>query len=225
MGQKEIFLNGEADNYLKRNKDYYQKEENFVEVSNLYKVYGKYIDPAMKVLEIGCCNGINLNYYKQTIGCDCYGIDLSEKAIKMGLEQYQGIKLTVGSADDLEFSDGYFDVVIFGACLCWVDRSLLAKVVSEADRVLKDGGFLGVSDFDVKIPQKRMYKHCDNVYTYKCDYVSIFTAFPQYTVVEKLNKTFVDSKYPFIIDTNERFSSSILFKNHELGYHFDVEDV
>lgn len=224
MGQKEIFLNGEADNYLNRNKDYYQKENNFEEVSDLYKIYGKYIDSSMRVLEIGCCNGINLNYYKQTIGCECHGIDLSEKAIEMGLKQYQGINLSVGSADDLEFPDEYFDVVIFGACLCWVDRALLAKVVSETDRVLKDGGFLGISDFDVKIPRKRRYKHCEDVYTYKCDYVNIFTAFPHYTLVEKLNKKFEDSRYPFIIDTSERFSTNILFKNHEQGYYFEVEN-
>jgi adenylyltransferase/sulfurtransferase len=41
------------------------------------------------------------------------------------------------------------DLVLFGFCLYLVDRKLISRVVAEADRVLKDTGFLGIVDFDV----------------------------------------------------------------------------
>lgn len=221
MKQKAIFIKEEADNYFKRNKEFYLNEENKYKISKLYKIYAKYMKENMKILEIGCCNGINLNYYNENVGCTVYGIDPSIEAIKMGKEQYPNANLLVGTADELPFNDEYFDMIIFGSSLHWVDRLSLSKTVSEADRVLMDGGFLGISDFDVDIPRKRVYKHCEGVYTYKCDYTKIFTALPHYTLVEKLNKTFDNKETPFIVDTSERFSSNVLYKNHDQAYYFE----
>ena len=53
-----------------------------------------------------------------------------------------------GTADELSFPDSFFDFVYFGFCLYAIDRDLLDKVITEANRVLKCGGKLAILDFD-----------------------------------------------------------------------------
>ncbi len=217
MNQKKMFLKSEGDCYYKRNKDHYLTSKNTYIISELYEFYSSYIKPGEKILEIGCCNGINLNYYFEENRCQAYGIDPSRAAIESGKELFPELNLTVGTADNLLYDDQFFDMVIFGSSLHWVDRSLLSKVVAEADRVLKDKGFLGISDFDAKIPRKIAYKHMEGIFTYKCDYASLFTSFPHFSLVEKKSKKMND-ELPFSEDLNERFSSSVIYKNYEQGY-------
>ncbi len=214
MNQKMVFLEGEGNSYYERNLGYYSNQE----ISKLYKLYADYLKKDMKVLEVGCCNGINLNYYQNSKNCKAYGIDPSVEAIKNGRLLFPKLELSVGTADELLFEDDFFDMVVFGSSLHWVDRTLLSKVVYETDRVLKNHGFIGISDFDVKIPQKTLYKHLEGVYTYKCDHASIFTAFPHFALIEKISKKFENNELPFSEDLYERFSSSVIYKNHEQGY-------
>ncbi|MDY0278181.1 MAG: class I SAM-dependent methyltransferase [Acholeplasma sp.] len=218
MLQKELFLNSEGDSYFQRNRTALKKEE---EIHKSYKVYLKYMNPKMKILEIGCSDGRSLDYYRIEIGCFSYGIDPSEDAIKIGKELYPEIDLSLGTADNLNFPDDYFDFVIFGFCLYLVDRKLLTKVVYEADRVLKDSGYIGITDFDTNIPKKRPYKHHKDINSYKCDYSKMFLAFPHYSLIEKINMGSADD--PFILDTTQRAASVILYKNHEQGYYYEPD--
>lgn len=218
MKQEEIFLNGEGDKYFERNISKICETE---KLDELYDVYSKYIKSDMRILEIGCCNGHNLNSFSKQTGCSSYGIDPSEKAIKTGLINYSDINLFVGTADELPFADEYFDFIVFGFCLYLVDRKLLSKVVSEADRVLKDGGIIGITDFDSKNPKKRSYKHFKHLYSYKYDYSKIFLAFPQYSLIEKFNKS--SENAAFETDFTQRVSSVVMYKNHETGYFNEVD--
>ena len=67
-----------------------------------------------------------------------------------------------------------------------IDRSLLMKAVSEADRVLKDNGFLVITDFDPIYPFKNKYLDMDQIHSYKADYSKLFLANPSYSLVEKV---------------------------------------
>ena len=220
MLQKEVFLKGEGDKYLARNKKVLGNKS---EVDELYSVYSKYISENMKVLEIGCCNGHNLNYYNQNTGCWVYGIDPSEEAITLGQDLYPDVRLSVGTADELDFPDEYFDCVIFGFCLYLVDRKLLTKAIAEADRVLKNGGYIGITDFDCSIPKKRPYKHYEGIYSYKYDYSKIFLSFPQYSLIEKTNRTAEDAA--FMIDSTQRVSTVVLYKNQEQAYYYESDEI
>lgn len=182
MLQKEIFLKGEGDRWFDRNLKNKEAEDI---PSELFIVYKKYLKAEMKVLEIGCSTGENLNYFSREIGCQVYGIDPSADAIEKGKRIYPKVNLSIGTSDKLDYPNEYFDFVFFGWCLYLVDRELLVKTVSEADRVLKDGGYLGITDFNTEIPKKRKYKHLDGVFSYKYDYSKMFLGFPQYFVVEK----------------------------------------
>lgn len=76
---------------------------------------------------------------------------------------------------------------MFGFSLFWVDRKYLFKSVSEADRILKNGGFLFITDFDTVNPYKRINIHNKDTYTYKMNYSNIILSNPQYCLVEKKN--------------------------------------
>jgi ubiquinone/menaquinone biosynthesis C-methylase UbiE len=221
--QKEIFSSIEGDKWFERNKSNQ-------DVYEVYKLITKYLNRNSRVLEIGCSGGKNLNYFEKTIGCECYGIDPSTQAINQGKKDYPNLNLFVGTADELNFDDEFYDFVIFGFCLCLVDRKLLPRIIAEADRVLKNKGFLAINDFDTKIPIKKEYKHYDGLKTYKYDYSSIFLSFPHYTLVEKnsfshdslAEKTSYshhsNSSITFNENIDERVASVILFKNYHDGY-------
>ncbi len=93
-------------------------------------------------LEIGIGTGLNLPHY----GVDLVltGIDLSPamlaRARRRAEELRRAVTLREANAETLEFSDGSFDTVVFGLCLCSIpdDR----RAVEEAARVLRPGGRL-----------------------------------------------------------------------------------
>ena len=93
-----------------------------------------------------------------------------------------GVHAQVGTADQLPFADKSFDVVIFGFCLNLCDRDDLFKIAAEADRVLKNPGWLLLKDFYSPTPLAREYHHKASVYSYTMDYKILFTWNPDYSV-------------------------------------------
>ncbi len=202
--QKTAFLCGEGDGYFLRN---HRQQRG---LSKGYEIYLKYLRPGAKVLEIGCSNGHNLDTFRSRKQCEGFGIEPSREAILEGRSKYPKLNLHVGTADQLPFKSGYFDLVLFGFCLYLVDRPLLKKTVAEADRVLKKGGYLGITDFDVKKPMSRLYTHCPGVRSYKMEYWKLFDAIPGYVLVEK--SAFSHRSGHFVEDEQERLSSVVLYK-------------
>lgn len=147
--QKSAFLDGEADAYFSRNTSALAAN------AGLVSFYAEYVRANMRVLEIGCASGANVAAICREKQCQGFGVDPSPLAVGSGKQAYPNISLAVGTADKLNFADAAFDMVLFGFCLYLVDRALLMKVAAESDRVLKDGGFLGLWDFDPIVPTKR----------------------------------------------------------------------
>jgi len=217
--QKDLFLKTEGNNYYNRN----QQNLDVVNKTSdeLYSGYKKYINDGMVILEIGCSDGHNLSQLTKDRKCVAYGIDPSQDAIKDGKHRFPDLKLMVGTADELNLPDESIDIVIFGFCLYLVDRKLLAKVVAETDRVTKDNAYVGITDFDVKIPRKRRYKHYEDIYSYKYDYSKLFLAYPQYSLIEKWNKPSKESV--FFSNIEERIGTTVLYKNHKDAYLFEAD--
>ena len=96
------------------------------------------IEPQMKVLEVGCGIG-TVAFELSKKGCRVTGTDISTRAIAYGRGKYPGIDLLAQPAENLDFADQTFDVV--------VSFDLLEHLVeiephlAEVKRVLKEGGY------------------------------------------------------------------------------------
>jgi len=215
MTQRDIFLAGEGDAYFRRNASGYdpaRAAENPLPLATVRR----YLRPGARVLEIGCANGLNLERLRRDPGCAGSGIDPSAGAIAAGRQAFPGLDLQVATADRLPFADASFDLVWFGFCLYLVDRPLLPRVVAEADRVLKDGGFLAIVDFDPDAPVRRRYSHAAGVSSFKTDHARMFLGFPQYVLAEK--RPFSHAGERWDADPGERVAVQVLAKNNSRGY-------
>jgi ubiquinone/menaquinone biosynthesis C-methylase UbiE len=213
--QRDIFLGGEGDAYFRRNAPAYASQE-AGRTSLPLQVLKHYVHPGSRVLEIGCANGLNLEALRRQAGCVGSGVDPSTEAIETGKRDFPSLDLHRATADALPFPDASFDMVWFGFCLYVTDRALLPRVFAEADRVLKDGGFLAIVDFDPGAAMKRRYHHADGITTYKTDYARMFLGFPQYVLVEK--RSFSHAGERFEADPGERLAIQVLNKHLAGGY-------
>ena len=215
MTQRDIFLAEEGDAYFRRNASGYDPAQ-AQESSLPLEVLRGYLRPGARVLEIGCANGLNLERLRRDPGCAGSGIDPSAAAIASGQREFPALDLQVATADRLPFPDASFDLVWFGFCLYVVDRALLPRVVAEADRVLKDGGFLGIVDFDPDAPVRRRYSHAAGVSSFKTDHARMFLGFPQYVLAEK--RPYSHAAGGWDPDPGERLAVQVLAKQISGGY-------
>ena len=184
MKQKDIFLKDEGDAWFHRNEAALKKRhlpEDDPILMELLRLMPAIPRERMKVLEIGCGNGIRLNWLKENMNADCYGIDPSANAVAAACAK--GVKVQQGTADDLPFDSQSFDIVIFGFCLYLCDREDLFSIAREADRVLRLPGWLMILDFFNPSLLAKDYRHHPNVQSYKMDYRTLFDWHPDYICV------------------------------------------
>jgi SAM-dependent methyltransferase len=182
--QKTEFLSGEGNQWFQRNRLALSSPSPMR--SLLVERLAGHMNPNQgRVLEVGCANGANLWALHQKLAVEVHGIDPSEAAVQDGLQTYPGLSLKVGAADQLTYDDGYFDAVVFGFCLYLIDRTLLMRCASEADRVLRDGGVLVILDFDPPLPCVRDYVHRPGLKSFKMDHSALFLGNPAYVLAEK----------------------------------------
>jgi len=91
-----------------------------------------------RILEIGCGIGTIVSELSGQ-GYDITGTDISGEAIAYGLKKYGDIKLQVQPAEDLQFEDQTFDVVLSFDLFEHIAR--VDKHISEVHRVLRMDGF------------------------------------------------------------------------------------
>ena len=144
--QKNIFLKYEGNRFFERNKkklklkDY--SKDKITQIINSLKVKKN-----MTILEIGCCAGDRLNYLKKIFPhSKLYGIDPSEKAIKSN--NNNKIILKRGTADNLNFPNDKFDIIIVGFCLYLCDDDDLFKIANEIFKKCKNKGYIIIEDSD-----------------------------------------------------------------------------
>src|SRR5690242_20007005 len=135
--QRDMFLADEGDAYYGRNAS-----QSVADLRPLVSSLRSLAIAPKRILEIGCSNGRALEMLKAEFGSQCHGIDPSREAVEAGRKRVSGIELAVGTADKLEFPDGFFDLVIFGFCLYLCDPQDHFRIATEADRVVRDGGFI-----------------------------------------------------------------------------------
>ncbi len=182
MKQSEAFLNGEGDNWYERNR---HAELNYAVVDAIIDACK---EPS-RILEVGCGNARYLGELHRYYGCECSGIDASEKAISEGHKNYPALELVhdtiPNSLYQLEVLGIKYDLILFGFCLYIVDRDRLFEIVDLTDGILMDGGYIAIHDFDPIEPIKVPYKHKEGLFTYKMNNAGLWLANPAYKQVSK----------------------------------------
>lgn len=121
-----------------------------------------FITKDSKVLEIGCTNGFSSLEINKLTNCTVIGIDINENSVdnakkriaENGLDSSR-ISFEVGNAEELQFSDNEFDLIICGNAMSFVSNK--SKAIEELKRVLKPNGFISIVPIWYKdIPDKNI---------------------------------------------------------------------
>jgi SAM-dependent methyltransferase len=209
--QRDVFLESEGDAWLRRNVRATRNDELLASDPLVKALIDLPLDAsrAPRILEIGCADGARLGWLHKTRGFDCYGIEPSAQAVAAA--NARGVAAKQGTAERLPFADAVFDIVMFGFCLYLCDREDLFRIAAEADRVLKNPGWLLILDFYSTVPLQRAYEHRAGVFSHKMDYRTLFTWHPTYvnyshTVAAHLAHGYTD-------DPQEWVATTVLRKN------------
>jgi SAM-dependent methyltransferase len=110
----------------------------------------------VRVLDNGCGNGYFLNRLRDYGAGECHGIDLMQNRIEEGRARYPSLKFHLGSATELPFGQGEFDLVTQFTCLSSIldDRVRLA-VANEMRRVAEGGWLLSFDMRGMRPPSLR----------------------------------------------------------------------
>ena len=215
--QLSFFKSTEGDKWYSRNKKKLFSKKKFYENEIIYNELSEFKKKINNILHIGCSNGLKLKNLCNKFNAHGNGIDPSSTAINDGVchlkkKSIKNVKLHLGDASVLPFNKSNFDIVFFGFCLYLIDRSLLNKSIKEADRVLKNGGFLVISDFDPGKLIKKNWGHNKKIKIYKDDYSKYFKKY--YTLYKKSYTEYIGGKKKkhFSILPENRVSVQILYK-------------
>ena len=206
---KKKFKDGEANQWFKRNRKTRESSGGEVVITLLTEWLNPFKAELSDVLEIGCGSGHRLKQISQTLKADGYGVEPSSEAVNYIKNSFPSLKVKVGFGDDVPYKNK-FDLVHLGFFLYLVDRELYLRCISEADRLVKFGGFLSIIDFDTPFPYSNEYTHKKNVFSHKQNNSDVFVASGLYSVVNKFQ--FSHSNFSFDKDINERVSLTLLYK-------------
>jgi SAM-dependent methyltransferase len=174
---KDVFLESEGDAWFHRNRAVAHRDYSDDRVVRaIASIRG--LTPGSKFLEVGCGGGERLSHLQNVMGYSCSGLEPSAAAVTAANKI--GVNAVRGTADRLPFADASFDVVVFGFCLVWCDRQDLFRIASEADRVLREPGWLIIYDFYADQLRERPYHHKEGLFSYKMDYSRLFLWHPGY---------------------------------------------
>lgn len=215
MDQNEIFRRTEGNGWYARNKPHLGGQLAAAEsedVRFICATLAPFQDRVRNVLEIGCSSGMKLEAICERLAAHGEGLEPSQVAVDEGNSRAKSadIRLRAGSGEMLPFESQSFDLVYFAFCLYLFDRKSLLQSLAEAERVLKPGGFLAVTDFDPGTRQKRAYSHFEGVYSFKQDYAAIYAQSGLYYLMGK--HAFSHRRNHFDEEPGERVSTSILYK-------------
>jgi demethylmenaquinone methyltransferase/2-methoxy-6-polyprenyl-1,4-benzoquinol methylase len=101
----------------------------------------------MRVLEVGCGTGSNLELYHRA-GCEVYGIDLSPSMLAVAKDKLgDSADLRLGDAADMPYEDSSVDLVTAFLTLHEMPREVRTSALSEMARVAGPQGRLLLIDY------------------------------------------------------------------------------
>lgn len=88
----------------------------------------------IKILEVGANLGNQLGMLQKAGFKNLYGIEINSHAVELSKARTRGINLIQGSAFDIPFKDGYFDLVFTSGVLIHIHPKDIKKVIKEIYR-------------------------------------------------------------------------------------------
>jgi len=95
------------------------------------------LDRSLRVLEVGCNVGNQLACLQRMGFTDLVGIELQADAVARGRERTEGIDLRQGSAFEIPFEAGAFDLVFTSGVLIHINPADLPRALDEVHRVTR----------------------------------------------------------------------------------------
>ena len=96
-----------------------------------------FIQPGMKLLDVGCGDGLDLVHYKE-LGVEVFGIDASEKLVVIATNRLPDADIKIGNFKQLPYENNLFDAVLSKYAI--QTSPDMTSVFREIYRVLKPGG-------------------------------------------------------------------------------------
>lgn len=210
--QESVFSQGEGDQWFLRNRAQIEYSGSFADVDFILERLNPFQNQINRVLEVGCAAAHKVEKMASVLDAEPFGIDPSEKAIRAAIERTRYVdNFLVGTIDKINLPDSRFDAVYVAFCMYLVSREELERAIAEVDRVLRNGGFLIIEDFDPGVEIEVGYKHHSEIKTHKADYAKFFLNLERYYLLEK--KSLSHASNYFTNDINERISIQILQKH------------
>jgi SAM-dependent methyltransferase len=210
---KTFFESGEANEWFRRKKVALESSSTVATTDLLVDWLKPFANEISDVLEIGCGSGHRLKKIVDSFSAKGFGVEPSSEAIEYIENTFPQIVAKKGFGDDVPFAQK-FDLVHLGFFLYLVDRKFYLRCISEADRLVKFGGFLSIFDFDTPYPYSNAYAHQSGVFSHKQNNSDVFVASGLYSVVNKFQ--FSHSNFFFDKEINERVSLTLLYKETKI---------
>jgi SAM-dependent methyltransferase len=137
-----------------------------------------------RVLDVGAGSGYFLHRLTEYGAGEAHGIDLMEERIAQGRKRYPTLELRVGSATELPYDDGEFDLVTQFTCLSSIlDDDVRLAVAQEMSRVA--GGW--VLSFDMRgLRRPHVRRRDDSTPTVGLDKQELRRLFGQATLLRRV---------------------------------------
>lgn len=178
MKQADVFREGEGDAWYERNKDKLPNPNSII-----HDLIKKHVKTPEFIYEVGCADGWLLRQLQAFYGCKVGGIDPSRQAINTASQFIENVYY--GNATKPVGAEGC-NVLIYGFCLYLCDPEDYFRIVMEGDRVLKDGGYLIIHDFNAlgAFPHRVPYKHKEGLFSHHVKFEDLWLAHPWYSRLE-----------------------------------------
>jgi SAM-dependent methyltransferase len=215
--QDKLFSDFEGDRWFQRNQIVLNAVDTSTDLPlKLICLYG--LTPA-RVLEIGAANGFRLAAIHHRTGAETVAVEPSAQAVLNGKASFPFITFIRGTASAVPLRDA-FDLVIVNFVFHWIDRRSVVRAVAEVDRLVRDGGYLVIGDFQPVNQVQVRYHHLEEpeVYTYKQNYAATFLASALYHPVALLTAHHATKELQGSVAEDERIGAWLLRK--ELSGHY-----
>ena len=130
-----------------------------------------HLDRDARILEVGCNTGMQLLGLQANGFKNLYGVEIQPYAAEKAKEYTRHVNIVQGSAFDLPFRDGFFEVVGTNGVLIHISPDDLPRVMAEMMRCSSRY----IWGFEYYTPDITTIKYRDNVgYAWKGDYARLF---------------------------------------------------